>query len=93
MRAPQVRLCSPQRRQHDTEREFADAPISFVKQEVLSQASQSTEEEKEEASQFSEGQLVSTGCQSDDSELSEEIMEGKTTFGGPSHSELCFSLW
>lgn len=50
---------------------------SFVKQHVLSPASQSTEEEKDEESQFSEGQLVSTGCQSDDSELSEEIMEGK----------------
>uniref|UniRef100_A0A674MG23 RPGRIP1 like n=1 Tax=Takifugu rubripes TaxID=31033 RepID=A0A674MG23_TAKRU len=38
-------------------------------------ASQSTEEEKDEESQFSEGQLVSTSCQSDDSELSEEIVE------------------
>lgn len=49
----------------------------FVKQDVLSPASQSTEEEKDEESQFSEGQLFSTSCQSDDSELSEEIMEGK----------------
>lgn len=49
----------------------------FVKQDVLSPASQSTEEEKDEESQFSEGQLVSTSCQSDDSELSEEIVEGK----------------
>lgn len=49
----------------------------FVKQGVLSPASQSTEEEKDEESQFSEGQLVSISCQSDDSELSEEIMEGK----------------
>lgn len=48
----------------------------FVKQDVLSPASQSTEE-KDEESQFSDGQLVSTSCQSDDSELSEEIMEGK----------------
>ena len=28
-------------------------------------------------SQFSEGQLVSTGCQSDDSEISEELAEGR----------------
>ncbi|XP_056906990.1 protein fantom isoform X4 [Takifugu flavidus] len=48
---------------------------SHIVKDVLSPASQSTEEEKDEESQFSEGQLVSTSCQSDDSELSEEIVE------------------
>lgn len=48
-----------------------------MKQDVLSPASQSTEEEKDDESQLSDWQLVETSCQSDDSELSEEIMEGK----------------
>lgn len=54
----------------------------------MSPASQSTEEEKDEGSQFSEGQLVSTSCQSDDSEISEETLEGKY---GRSASKLEFS--
>lgn len=48
----------------------------------MSPPSQSIEEEKDEESQFSEGQLVSTSCQSDDSEISEEIMEGKHAGSG-----------
>lgn len=50
---------------------------AFTEQKVQSPACQSAEEEKEEESQFSEGQLVSAGCQLDDSEISEEIVEGK----------------
>lgn len=51
----------------------------FVKQDVLSPAAQSTEEEEEEdeESHFSEGQLVPASSQSDDSEISEDIVEGK----------------
>lgn len=62
--------------------QFADAAVSFAKQDVLSPASQSTEEEKDEESEFSEGQLVSTGCQSEDSETSEELTEGKRVSSG-----------
>lgn len=65
-----VSLCSPQRL-------LADAGTSSVKQEVPCPAPQNTEEEKDEESQFSEGQLISTGCQSDDSDLSEETVEGE----------------
>lgn len=52
----------------------------FLKQDVLSPAAQSTEEEEEEEdeeSHFSEGQLVPASSQSDDSEISEDIVEGK----------------
>lgn len=61
--------------------QFNDAESPFLKQDVLSPSSQSTEEDKDEESQFSEGQLVSTSCQSDDSELS-EILEGKYVHAG-----------
>lgn len=51
--------------------------VHFVKQDALSAAAPSREEDEDEESHFSEGQLVVVSSQSDDSEISEDIMEGK----------------
>lgn len=49
-----------------------------MKQDVLSAAapSRQADEDEDEESHFSEGQLVVVSSQSDDSDISEDIMEG-----------------
>lgn len=61
----------------------------FLKQHVVTPAAHSAgaEEDEEEESHFSEGQLVPVSSQSvsDDSEISEEIIEGEEILIGDSY--------